>query len=267
MPAKYVYIDDLAVNYLHAGQTTLPNVVPDLSRGHVVLFVHGAGGNAKLWQPYLDRLSARHSPLAIDLPGHGRSGGLEGLKAIDAYREFIKKFAELLSLRPFVFVGHSMGGAIALDLALHYPEKLCGLVLVATGARLRVAPQTLENLKKAMEGKIRLPFDRSAYSPHTSDEMVRMIERQRASTDVRVRYFNMKACDAFDVMDKINQIRIPALVLCGKDDVVTPVKYAEYLQKQIPHAQLVLIDKAGHWLPAEQFEPMVQALESFLDTL
>ncbi len=267
MPAKYVYIDDLAVNYLHSGQTTLPDVLPDLSRGEVVLFVHGAGGNARLWQPYLDHLVARHSPLAIDLPGHGRSGGWEGLKAIEAYREFMRKFADRLDLRPFVLVGHSMGGAIALDFALHYPERLRGIVLVATGARLRVAPQTLDNLKKAMEGKIRLPFDRSAYSPHTPDEKVREIERQRASTDVRVRYFNLRACDAFDVMDKIGQIRTPALVLCGKDDVVTPPKYAEYMHKHIPQSKLVLIDKAGHWLPAEQFEPTLKALEEFLENL
>lgn len=267
MPAKYVYIDDLPINYLHTGQTTLPDVIPDLGKGEVVLFVHGAAGDATLWQPYLDSLASQHSPLAIDLPGHGRSGGWEGLKSIPAYRELIRKFAERLSLRPFVLVGHSMGGAIALDVALHYPDRLRGLVLISTGARLRVAPQILDALKRAMEGKARLTFDRTPYSPQTPEETIHRIERLRASTDVRVQYFNMRACDAFDVMDKLPQIQLPTLVLCGRDDLLTPVKYAEYLQKQIPHARLAIIDRAGHWLPAEQPQATLQAMEAFLKNL
>ena len=76
MPHKYASVEGVATFVHHAGPTTLPEVVPDLSRGEVVLCLHASGGNGAVFADLLQALAADHSPLAIDFPGHGRSGVL-----------------------------------------------------------------------------------------------------------------------------------------------------------------------------------------------
>ena len=93
------------------------------------------------WPGELRRLPD-HEVYALDLPGHGRSGG-PGRTDIGAYAEVVREFADALKLPAFVLGGHSMGGAIALEFALRYGSRLAGLILVGTGARLRVAPEIL----------------------------------------------------------------------------------------------------------------------------
>src|SRR5574341_343922 len=110
MPTKYVQVDGTAVHYFHSGRTTLPGVVPDLSRGELLVFVHAAGGNGNTWHRQLDAFADSHSPLAFDFPGHGRSGGTESLKSIARYRDFLTQFLDALQLRRCVLLGRSMGG-------------------------------------------------------------------------------------------------------------------------------------------------------------
>ena len=83
MPAKYVHLDGHAVHYLHTGPTTLPDVPPALDRGALFVLLHAAGSNAGMWRRQLDGLGERHSVVALDLPGHGRSSGVEGPATID----------------------------------------------------------------------------------------------------------------------------------------------------------------------------------------
>jgi pimeloyl-ACP methyl ester carboxylesterase len=94
-----------------------------------LVLVHGAGGTHLHWPPQLRRLRDT-DVYGLDLPGHGHSRG-QGQDSIAAYRELILAWAEALSLRRFVLVGHSMGGAIGQEFALHYADRLAGLVLVS----------------------------------------------------------------------------------------------------------------------------------------
>ena len=115
MPTKYVDVDGYAVNYFHTGQTTLPPVVPDVSKGKLILYIHGAGSNGHFANKLLDILSATHSPLSFDFPAHGRSSGIDSLGSITAYSDFTYKLWKTLGVRPAVLMGHSMGGAIAMS--------------------------------------------------------------------------------------------------------------------------------------------------------
>ncbi|MBI4640876.1 MAG: alpha/beta hydrolase [Candidatus Tectomicrobia bacterium] len=271
MGSCYVYIDGQAINILFEGETALSpkfgNYMPTFQRGQTVLFVHGAGGNANPWTPQMRALAKDHTPVAIDLPGHGNSGGIDGLTSIRAYSEFIKKFADTVGLPPFVLVGSSMGGAIALDFGINYPDRAKGLVLVATGAKIPIAAENLKALKDAKDGKARVNPDRAAYSPKTSDEIVRRGWAEMAKTDVKIRYFDMVACNEYDVSGSLKNIKARTLIICGKDDVITPPSYSETLKASIPSAQLELIDDAGHVVNAEKPDPFNAAVTKFLGTL
>ena len=114
--------------------------------GPPLVLVHGAGGSADLWDPQLDGLADVARVVAPDLPGHGRAPG-QGKPSIAAYAEWLGTFLGTLRAGRAVVVGHSMGGAVAQALALRAPGRLAGLVLIGTGAKLRVLPRLVDLLR------------------------------------------------------------------------------------------------------------------------
>jgi pimeloyl-ACP methyl ester carboxylesterase len=229
-----------------------------------VLFVHGAGGSHQHWL-YQVRDLPRSPTYALDLPGHGRSGG-EGWDSIQAYGDWVVAFLDAVKVPQAVLVGHSMGGGIALDVALRYPARVGGLGLVATGARLRVAPAILDGILENKEAAVRLICD-TAFGPEAPREMVRLGRRQMGETPAGVLYGDFRACDSFDVMERLGEIAAPALVLCGTKDWLTPSKYSVHLRDNIAHATLHLVEGAGHMVMIERPETVVQTLAQFLDEL
>jgi pimeloyl-ACP methyl ester carboxylesterase len=226
-----------------------------------LLFVHGAGGTHRHWGQQLAGLRGANR-YALDLPGHGRSTG-PGRTSIKGYAEVILQFMEALGLSPVTLVGHSMGGAIAQYLALNHPAHVEGLVLVGSGARLRVLPSLLEGLLQDFPATVEAMLG-WAYSSQTPIGVVRLGQEEWLENDPQVVHDDFAACDAFDVMGRLEEIRCPTLVLCGEDDKLTPAKYAHYLRDNIPGATLVVIPQAGHMVMVEQPEAVNQAIKEFL---
>ena len=98
MPTKYIHINGHAVYMHYAGKTTLPEVIPDFSRGRTVVMIHGAGGNGHSWHKQIAHLANAHSPIAIDLPGHGRSSGVDGMNSMREYADFVAAFLDALQI-------------------------------------------------------------------------------------------------------------------------------------------------------------------------
>ncbi len=231
-------------------------------RGQCTLvFVHGAGGSHLNWPPQLRRLAGANT-YALDLPGHGQSEG-QGRASISAYADFVAAFVETIGLEKVTLVGHSMGGATALDFALRYPEKLVGLVLVGSGARLRVAPAILDGIRQDFQPVLGLICD-YAFALDAPEQLKREGRRQMGQTHPDVLYGDFAACDAFDVMDRLGEIHCPTLAICGTADRLTFPKYSTYLRDNIPGAQLVLIEGAGHMVMLEQPKAVSQAVADFL---
>ncbi|RLC63811.1 MAG: alpha/beta hydrolase [Chloroflexota bacterium] len=228
----------------------------------VLILVHGAGGNHLQWPAELRRLPEA-TVYALDLPGHGRSGG-QGRDTIAGYAEAIVGFLDALGIERAVVVGHSMGGAIALTLALDFADRMAGLVLIATGARLRVAPVILEGMRSDFEGSVEL-ITRFAWSSEASPALIELGRRALLETGPDVLLGDLNACDRFDVMERLGGIKIPALVIVGTADQLTPPKYARFLAEHIPNAQLVLIEGAGHMVMLERPAEIAGAVREFLE--
>lgn len=263
MPTKYIEVDGYAVHYFHTGRTTLPQVVPDVSKGRLFLYLHGAGSNGHFGHKLLDLLAAQHSPLAFDYPGHGRSSGTESLKSVSAYGDFTYAFWKTLGVRPVVLIGHSMGGAVALDLALRYPDMVEGLVLTCTAAKFDIPQERLQIWRQVMLGRMPQPFTKEACSPKTPMSVVQEGWAEQIKTDPRVRYFDLVACTEVDLRSKLGDVRVPTLVLAGQDDVITPLAQSEELRERIPGAKLTVIPEAGHWLPLEKPQEACDAIGAF----
>jgi pimeloyl-ACP methyl ester carboxylesterase len=239
---------------LHEGDSNAPPLV----------LVHGAGGNLMHWPGELRRLGGTRV-YALDLPGHGKSGG-PGRAEIDAYVEVVREFAEKLGLPRFVLGGHSMGSAIAQTFALHYGARLAGLVLVGGGAKLRVAPQILTGVLQEPVATAALLAEWT-HAEGTDPNLLRLYRRRLQEVPVAVMHGDFVACDRFDRRADVGQIAAPTLIICGAADRMTPVKYSEFLRDAIPEAELVIVPGAGHMVMLEQPAAVTAAVQRFLRRL
>ncbi len=267
MPNKYFYIEGIATFVHHTGPTTLPETVPDLSRGEVVLCLHSAGGNGNHFVSVLPLLAPLHSPVAFDQPAHGRSGELDSLPSIERMAEFTGGLIERLGIERPVLLGHSMGGAVAMRYALDHPGGVRALILCSTAANFHVGDAQIDELRRIAEGKARRSFNRLAYSPATSPEVLRQGFMEDLKTDPRARLADVIAAKKWNAEDRIAEISAPTLVVRGEDEVEELAKETDRLAEQIPGARRVVIPKAGHVLPLEQPEALAKAVTDFLQEL
>jgi pimeloyl-ACP methyl ester carboxylesterase len=270
MPTKYVDVGSYAAYYYHTGRTTLPDVVPDLSHGRTILLIHAAGSNAHTWHNQYDFLGKAHSPVAPDLPGHGRSSGVEALPQISAYTDFVVEFLDALKIKSAVVAGRSMGGAIAMDLALRYPARVEALMLLATAAKFNLPAEWIATWRNVTMGRSGQPFDNAGYSPKTIAEHPEIIREgwgEQIRTDPRTRWGDMVAVSKVDLRESIARITQPALILVGRDDTTTPPVDSEFLKSRIKGAKLEVIDDAAHYLTTERPAAVNTAIGAFLDNL
>lgn len=239
--------------------------VENVSRPPLV-FIHGAGGTHLHWPPQVRRMNGQRI-FALDLPGHGKSGGV-GFQSIADYASAVVDFLDAARLNAAVFVGHSMGSAIALTLALDFPKRVLGLGLVGSGARLRVHPQILEQTasEAAFPLAIKLIND-AEFGPSADPKLKELAARQMAEIRPSVMHGDFLACNEFDVMQRLGEINVPTLILCGAEDVLTPLKYSEFLRDHIPAARLLAFPGAGHMVMIEQPLEVAQALSDFADEI
>ena len=161
-------------------------------------------------------------------------------------------------------VGHSMGGAIAIQLALR-DTVLAGLVLVGTGARLRVRPEILKlrgNYAEACKF-----IAQCSVSTAADPVIVDSIAMEMLKVDPYVTYGDFVTCDKFDRLKEVERIRCPTLIVCGSEDTLTPPKYSVYLHERIRNSKLVVIPGAGHSVMLEKHREFGDAIASFLASL
>lgn len=234
--------------------------------GRVALcLVHGAGGSTEVWRAQLDGLAGAARVVALDLPGHGQSAG-DGIASIDQAADTVRAFVEALGLGRVVIGGHSMGGAISQTFALRAPEHTAGVILVGTGARLRVLPKIIELIDQDYPAAVRLVVDLGVAAV-ASPRLKQSIYEQTLRTPPRVLDGDFRACDRFDIMPRVGEIRLPTLIVTGIDDQLTPPKYAEFLRSRLPAARLVIVPGAGHYVQMERPDEVTLAFHEFLATL
>lgn len=230
------------------------------ARGSLI-FIHGAGGSHLKWTPLMDHSIHGFTHIALDLMGHGASPGSPAAE-IQAYAQSIHEFLTTNSFpRPWILAGHSMGGSIALQTALTYPQSVDGLVLIGSGARMPVNPTMLEQLA---QGAFDTGFLKIAYGRDFAPELLAAELQGLSQVPQPQLYADFTACNNYDVAARLDQIKIPVLILVGDQDKMTPVKNSQYLQENIPGAVLHIIPAAGHHLMLEKPAQTTAAIGDFL---
>jgi len=242
-----------------------------------IIFIHGSGNTGVVWEHQTDHFVDAEAP---NLPGHLSEG--EACSSVEDYAKWLHDYVQERGYEQPILAGHSLGGAIVLHYALEYPQEVGGLILIGTGAKLRVAPHVLMAIEKGIkdpdswlaefvEPQLRLIVDTvvdvATMGAGMDASLRHRMLTEAAAVGARVQVSDFLCCDRFNVMERLSEIHVPTLVLSGSADVLTPPKYGAFLADSIEGARHVVIEGGTHYLYAEKPEQTNRAIGNFLKAL
>ncbi len=231
-----------------------------------VILIHGAGGSHLFWASEIRHLPGERI-YAIDLPSHGKSGGI-GRQSIEEYAQAVLAFMDSLKIHKAVLVGHSMGGAIALWLAIHRPSRVLGLGLFATAPRLYVSDDLLSHTANPATFPLAVKFISDyAFGPDTPPRLRELGQQRLGEVRSSVLHGDFLACRAFDETHLLGRVKAPTLILTGGKDKMVPPYTAEPLQNRIKTARRHHLESAGHMLTLEEPQAVADLLKQFLSEI
>ena len=248
----------------------------DRGRGMPLVFLHGFPVDRRMWSAQVAELSSIRRVIAIDLPGFGQSPKRAGF-SIDDLADDVHALLKSLDAVPCVLAGWSMGGYTALALARKHPDALRGLILIDTKAE----PDNVD--QKAGRAKM-IEVVRTGGAEAVADQMIpkQLAPGTVSSRPAIVRQLRtlMLQCDPGsieqgliamrdrrDQTDLLASIRVPALVVVGDADAITPPAIAEAMARKLPSAKLTIIKGAGHAAPIEQPSQVNSAIGEYLQSI
>ena len=239
----------------------------------VVLLLHGFGGDLDNWMFNLDSLAEKHRLLALDLPGHGQSVKTNVDPSLSGMATFVRKFLDVLSVSSVHVVGHSMGGAIAMQLASDSPETVKSLGLICSAGlgpdinsdylRGFVEAQSQQELKLVLQ---QLFADESLVNLQLVNDLLnyKRIDGVEATLNALSETL-ISAGEQTFLTDNIVASGIPVLVIWGKQDRIIPVSHAQnYSAAGGSCVEVEIFDSAGHMVQMEKAYDVNRSLLNFL---
>jgi len=224
------------------------------ARKQSLVFIHGSGGNHSVWSHQYGRLHKKYNIVAIDLPGHGHSGG-SGERNVGDYCLWIKKLFDVLNLKSAMLIGHSMGAAIALRFAINYPQAIAGIVLVGGGLKMPVNPFFLEFLKTNSQEVPAEMIDlicKFSLAKGNRPKLFAPLRKSISQSKVDILCGDLSACNNLDLTEETGKISVPALIICGAEDKMVPPDFSRQLAAGISKATLEIVEGAGHMVMLER---------------
>jgi pimeloyl-ACP methyl ester carboxylesterase len=203
--------------------------------------------------------------LAFDLPGHGRSGSLDSLSSVEEMTEMAGWVAGWCRAERPILMGHGMGALLALEWARTAPESVAGLVLCGVGPALGIQDDTIETMRRVTRGKAPRPFDPSRVAKDSGPDLMKRAYMEGIKTDPRATLVDLEASrvwsDAFSPSDDGSSVVCPVKVVSGSAESGDCLERADELARALPHASVVVIEGAAHFLPLEKPEALVKEIQ------
>ena len=233
---------------------------------------HSLSSSLLMWNPQMDALNPCFQILRYDTRGHGASDVPSGSYTLELLAEDVIGLLDALGVDRVHFVGLSMGGMIGQSLALNHPHRLKSLTLCDTASVVPTEAQPIwqERMDKAREKGMEALCDETLerwFTPaflRQNPPMVKLIREQILATPVAGYMGCAEAIRRLDYLDRISEIKTPALILVGEDDPGMPVSAAEVMYKRMTNSKLVVLRSARHLSNVEQAKAFNAALLEFL---
>lgn len=233
-----------------------------------LVFLHGAGGNARIWMRLLLHFQKRFNTVLVDLPGHGRSPATSGcVDTLHSYAGGIRALIERTLPGPFAMIGHSLGGAITLHMALDAPGGLSGIVPVCTAAMHPMAGTIAGWIRDDHAEAVRKICRDLLYRRGARTDLVKLsiADLGRVAEDVLLN--DMVIASSCDMTADLSAIEVPVLIVAGGQDRLCPPEYSFSMAERIPGARLEIIEDSGHMAMIERPRKLIGALEPFFHGL
>ena len=237
-----------------------PHELNGASPGARILFIHGPGADHRLFADQLRFFSPSQTPIAIDLLGHGQSSG-EALEDVPDWAAFLDDFITTLGLAPVILVGHSLGGAIAIEYTHRHPRTVEGLILIGTGVTFPWAADVAADLLEDPDGFLEDRALRGLREPHMplSAEALRSSRTsQRPQSSMR----DFIAAAKWDGAPRIGSIQTPTLIIFGEDDPL--VTQAGHMLGALQHASFDTIPLSRHFPQLEMPDILNDSINRFV---
>jgi pimeloyl-ACP methyl ester carboxylesterase len=226
--------------------------------GPAMICLHGSGADGIVWSYQLSRLSSQYRVIVPDLPGHGRSGG-QPLETAGEYAAWLESFCRALGLDSFFLLGHSFGGAIAQEYARSYPRRLRGMVLAGTGTHFMLSRAYRDLCERGVS-----PGDGAAVYEKLPEQVQKGYELLLSQSSGTL-HADLFAAAQFDSSAWVGSLTVPALVIWGSNDAITPRELPEELAEKLPGGRLLIIGGAGHVVMIDARNEFNRAVAEFIE--
>lgn len=274
---KLILGDSLSLAYTDSG-----------NGAETLVFIHGLGSYLRAWDKNIATLSDTFRCIAVDLPGYGQSEGINAPYSLDFFAEAVADLIRELGLKNVTLVGHSMGGQIAIHLIAKYPDLIQKLALIAPAGLETFSEQEKAWFKQiytpafvasATEAQVRLNYGANFFNMPDDAEIMIADRIQLMSDPGYEAYCDMipqcvMAMLEEPVTELLPRLKLPVMIIFGANDGLIPNKFlhntlttgavAQKGKELMPHAQLLNIPEAGHFVQWEKSEAVNQALLDFV---
>ncbi len=252
-----------SINYTDFGKSEVP-----------VIFIHGFPFDKSSWEPQITFLKTKHRVIAYDIRGFGKSTTNDIGESINLFADDLIGFMDSLKIGKAIICGLSMGGYIALNVISRFPERfeaiiLCDTQCIADSTEAKEKrKQTIAQINGGGLDLFTDTFLKNIFCRNTLENKKEIVDKIRKiilSTSTKVITGTLRALALREEScSKLEEIKVPALIICGKEDIITPPAQAEFLNSKIKNSVIHIIDKAGHMSNLEQPDVFNKHLNNFL---
>ncbi len=260
---KTITANNISISYNDAGEGQLP-----------IIFLHGFPFDKSMWQDQIEVLKSSHRVIAYDIRSFGASTNDESELSIELCANDLIKFMEALHITKAILCGFSMGGYIALNAVSRFPNFFAGIILCDTQCIAdseeakakrykRIEQIDAEGTNEFTKDFIKNIFYKKSLT--NKKDLVESIESNIQSNSSHVIIGGLKALALrSDTCFSLASIEVPTLIICGREDVITPILQSERMHNTIKNSSFKIIDEAGHLSNMEQPEEFNKYLQEFL---
>lgn len=257
-------INSIAVSYIDEGSTNAP----------AIILIHGFPLNKAMWSKQVEVLKENYRVVAYDIRGHGNSDANDNDFSIELFANDLLSLMDALKIDKAILCGFSMGGYIALNAIENHPEHFSALILCDTNCtedkpeakekRMKTIESIKENgMEQYAEDSLRKLFAPASFSKQIGE--VTIVREMIMKTDKQSLFKTLAALAArSETCSKLPEIKVPVLILVGKEDEITPPDVAMSMHEKIKGSILHTIDHAGHLSNMENPTEFNNRLTEFL---
>jgi 3-oxoadipate enol-lactonase len=259
-----VNVNDINLSYNDVGEGSIP-----------IVFLHGFPFDKTMWQAQLDYLQNTHRVIACDIRGFGKSKDEESHLSMDLFANDLILFIDMLDLDKVIICGLSMGGYIALNAMERFPSRfealiLCDTQCIADSHQVKTKRyKTIDEVKEYGETNFNEGFIKNVFHENSLINKPELVEQLRSVVCSNSRHIISQGLIALaersETCSVLDKISIPTLIICGREDVVTPLDESKFMNKQIKGSVLHVINNAGHVSNLEQPIKFNKLLRDFLN--